>query len=94
MNTKENQQKGNLFDDWAEIPIGICLIRMFHERTGKHCLHLQMKLNDGPWHDQPHVPMAYSQESTKDSHREFWDWAEKTLPIFDYKEIVKSQGVP
>lgn len=79
-----------LFSDWAEIPHGLCLIRMKHERTGKHCLHLSMKLNDGPWYDQPHVPAAYSQHSTKDSHREFWQWAAAHLPTWDYPEIVKS----
>jgi hypothetical protein len=83
---------GVLLGDWAQVPKGLCLIRMFHERTGKHCLHLQMKLNDGPWYDQPHVPAAYSQEATKESHAEFRKWAEQNLPIFDYKEIVKAHG--
>lgn len=81
-----------LFGDWEQMPKGLCLIRMKHERTGRHCLHLQMKLNDGPWYDQPHVPVAYSQEATKDSHREFWQWAAANLPTWDYPELVKSHG--
>jgi hypothetical protein len=62
---------------------------MFHARSGKHVLHLQMKLSDGQWYDQPHVPV-YSQESSMETHREFWEWAEKSLPIYNYPEVVRS----
>jgi hypothetical protein len=78
-----------LYSEWSDIPFGICLIRMFHERTGRHCLHLQMKIDARPWYEQPHIPAAYSQESTKQTHRVFWEWAEHNLPIFDYREKVK-----
>jgi hypothetical protein len=78
--------------DWSQVPKGLCLVRMFHERSGKHCLHLHLKLNDGPWYDQPHVPTAYSQEATKDSHREFWEWAEKSMPIYNYPEVVRGHA--
>jgi len=77
-------------DDWSQVPKGLCLVRMLHERTGKHCLHLHLKLNDEPWYDQPQVPATYSQESTPDSHREFWEWAEEHLPIYNYPTPVRN----
>lgn len=73
--------------NWSKIPKGMCLVRMFHERIGKHCLHLHMKLNEGPWYDQPHVP-AHSQGEA--GYEEFWQWAEKNLPIWDYPEPVRN----
>lgn len=76
-------------ENWEEIPKGLCLIRMFHERTGKHVLHLHLKLNDGPWYDQSRVPV-HSQNVPGFS--EFWEWAEKNIPIWDYPEIVKSHA--
>jgi hypothetical protein len=76
--------------NWSDIPNGICLMRMFHERTSKHCLHVQLKTDDRPWYEQPHFPTILSQAATQTSHADFWDWAEKNLPIFDYQEPVKS----
>ncbi len=65
-------------------------MRMLHERTGKHVLHLMVKANDGDWNEQPNVP-AYSQEvSILGNHKEFWEWAEKNLPIYDHQKPVKS----
>lgn len=78
-------------NDWSQVPKGLILVRMLHERTGKPCLHLHLKLKDGPWYDQAHVP-AYSQFATRDTHREFWEWAEQNLPIFDYPEVVRAPG--
>lgn len=75
---------GEGLSEWDQVPKGLCLIRMFDRHFSKHILHLHLKLNDGPWYDQPHVPAAYSQEATKNSHREFWEWAEKSLPIYNY----------
>lgn len=75
-------------DNWEKIPHGLFLMRMLHKRTGKHCLHLHLKLNDGPWYGQPEFPSAYSQEATEDTHREFWTWAEQNLPIWEYPNPV------
>jgi len=80
----------NETSNWDEIPQGICLIRMLHERTRKHCLHLHTKANAGPWFDQPHIPAALSQKATENSHRDFWKWAEETLPIYNHPEPIKS----
>lgn len=75
-------------NDWSEIPIGMCLIRMFHERLGTHLLHLHVKQDSSTqWFDQPGVP-CFSQGIG--SHGEFWTWAEKNLPIWDYPAPVKS----
>lgn len=78
-----------LFVDWAQVPLGFCLIRMKHERTWKHVLHLHLKATDAEWHDQPHVPHVASQEATSDSHRDFWTWAAENLPTWDYPHVVK-----
>jgi hypothetical protein len=66
-------------------------MRMLHERTGKHCYHLHLKVNDGEWFEQINVP-ANSQESceTVGVNRDFWEWAEKNLPIYDHQNPVKS----
>jgi hypothetical protein len=74
---------------WEEIPLGICLIKMLHERTGKYCLHLHLKINEGEWFEQIDVP-ALSQESTMETNRDFWTWAENNLPIYDHQKPVKS----
>ena len=80
----------NLTTEWDSIPKGLCLIRMMHERAGRHCLHIKLKVDDSPWYDQPCVPF-YSQEATKGSHAQFWDWASENLPIWDYPAPVKAE---
>lgn len=77
------------FSDWDQVPKGLMILRANHERTGSNCLHLKLKLNDGPWYDQPSVP-TYSQEAMKDRYFEFWKWAEGNLPIWNYPEVIKS----
>lgn len=75
--------------DFADVPKGLYLLRMFHERTGKHCLHIGLKLHDGAWHEQPSTPF-YSEEATSATCAEFWEWATKSLPIYEYPNLVKS----
>lgn len=82
----------NLITDWSQIPLGLHLIKMFHERTGKHVLHVHLKLSDDPWYEQPKVPATLSQESSQDSHLGFWEWAEHNLPIYEYPDKVKSSA--
>ena len=79
----------NLIEKWEEMPIGIGLIRMLHQSTGEHCFHLQMKVDNRPWYNQPLVPQAYSCSASKEWAGEFWDWAIKNLPVYDYKDVVK-----
>lgn len=74
--------------DWSEIPKGIYLMRAFHEGPGKHILHLDWKVNDGPWYKQPPIPAVYTQDIP--GYSEFWEWAEKNLPIWDYPEVIKN----
>lgn len=81
----------NLFTAWDEIPRGICLVRMFHERTKKHCLHLHCKLHDGPWNDQPEFPACYSEAASHGENQKFWEWAAINLPTWDYPTPVKGQ---
>lgn len=79
----------NEFNTWEEIPKGMCIIRMSHERIGKSCLHLHLKVDDGiPWYDQPRVP-CYSEGAS--GHTEFWKWAVENLPIWNYPTPVKAR---
>ncbi len=79
----------NSVSDFAALPKGLYLCRMLHERTGKHVIHIGLKLHDVPWHDQPRVPV-YSEEATSATCAEFWEWAAKNLPIYEYPNPVKS----
>jgi len=72
--------------EWNEIPRGFYLMRRFHGSIGEHCLHLQLKVDEGPWYDQLHPPV-YSELGSKDS--KFWKWAEQNLPIYDHQEPVQ-----
>ena len=76
-----------LIADWEKVPHGLHLMRMFHKDSQKHVFHLCLKTSDAPWHEQPHVPF-YSSAATIKNHAEFWAWAEKTLPIFDYPDAI------
>lgn len=82
----------NSTKDWSAIPPGLLLVKMFHERTGRHCLHLHLKLNEDPWYDQPKVPATLSQEASMGTHSKFWEWAEQNLPIWEYPEKVKASA--
>lgn len=77
--------------DFSTVPFGLYLCRMLHTRTGRHCLHVSLKAHAGPWHEQPAVPF-YSQhpDGGEDTVRypEFWEWAEKNLPIYEYPHPV------
>ena len=76
----------NEFNEWADIPYGIILIRMFHVSSGKHILHLHMKVNESPWNEQPKIPHTYS--SSIHGFEDFWEWAEVNLPIWNYPHPV------
>jgi len=78
-----------LITDWKLVPNGMFMVRMFHARTDCHVLHLCVRVNDGPWSDQIHVP-AHSEYVSKDYSKDFWDWAKANLPIYDYPEKVKA----
>lgn len=75
--------------DFNAIPKGLYLCRMLHERTGKHSMHVGLKLHDAPWHAQPSVPV-YSEEATGERCAKFWKWAAENLPIYEYPVPVKS----
>lgn len=64
-------------------------MRMFHEPPGEYVMHLHMKVNDGPWYNQPHMPV-HSQGA--DGYEAFWRWAEQNIPIWDYPDIVKGHA--
>lgn len=96
MNSSENQGASSplsgiagSISDFSAIPKGLYLCRMLHERTGKHCLHIGLKLHDAPWYDQPSVPV-YAEEITSATCAEFWEWAAKNMPIYEYPRPVKS----
>jgi hypothetical protein len=72
------------FENWKEVPNGIILVQCFHERIQRTIFHIGLKLNNDPEYDQPKVPFAMSQEATRDSHKEFWAWAQENLPIYIY----------
>lgn len=78
--------KTNMTETWSAIPKGLCFIRMFHEPPGKHVLHACLKVNDGPWYNQAHVPF-HSQGVP--GYEEFWRWVEQNMPIWDYPETVR-----
>lgn len=77
----------HLFKEWEQIPNGLCLIRRQHHESGNYCLHLHLKVNDGPWFDQPHTP-AYSGGSYPLRYKEFWEWAAENLPTWDHPDII------
>ncbi len=76
--------------DWAQIPKGIILIKMFHERYQKHIHHLHFKFDDSEWFNQPKMPIVVSEESSSQMS-DFWNWAKENLPVFEYPETVKEQ---
>lgn len=80
----------NLFSNWNDIPNGIILIRMFHQSTNRHFLHLHLKLNDDPWYDQPKFPSCYSEASSNERNKEFWEWAAANLPTWEYPTPVEA----
>lgn len=78
-----------VYSDWQQVPNGLILIRMFHESLGAHCLHLHLKLSNGPWYNNPRGP-ASSEHSTAKTHADFWEWAKHNLPIYNYPKVVQS----
>jgi hypothetical protein len=62
---------------------------MFHERIGAHVFHAKLKVNDGEWFNQVDCPV-FSSTMYVDYYADFWAWAIENMPIFDYKEVIKS----
>jgi hypothetical protein len=85
-----NETPKNLATEWSQVPCGIYLMRAFHERIGKHTLHLQLKVSERPWWDHPHIPHAYSMNCTNKSHSDFWNWAIENLPAWDNPDHIQS----
>lgn len=79
----------NTHTDFKTIPLGLFLIRMMHESTGGKVLHIGLKIRDGEWFNQAQCPV-FSETASKSSCSEFWDWAQKNLPIYEYPNIVKA----
>jgi hypothetical protein len=75
-------------EDFSQIPIGMFLIRMNHEKSGiVH--HVALKENDKEWYDQPPVPVS-SEQVSSDTCAKFWAWAKENIPVFVYNKVVKS----
>lgn len=79
-----------IYSSWSEVPKGMCLVRVFHERLGMYILHAHLKLNEeAPWYSQPRIPI-HSQNVP--GYEDFWKWTEQNLPIWDYPEVVKGRA--
>lgn len=73
-------------ENFEEIPIGMFVTKAFHESGQKFYLHLSVRVDGREWCYQPSVP-AYS--SGIGQHEEFWEWAQKNLPVYHYPKKIK-----
>ena len=76
-----------IYKDFKEVPMGMFLMKAFHESTNSEIFHIGLKISDAEWFNQAKCPV-YS-ENIPD-FKVFWSWAKENLPVFDYSTTIKS----
>ena len=74
--------------DFTQIPRGLFLFRGHDQSRIRQARALLLKVDDGPWYEQPRVPV-YTMEATHETHAQFWQWAEENLPVYEHGMEIK-----